>query len=268
MLEPGTIIKIKSASQINRTLTKDNYCGDIYFNPWMYKYCGCKCSICGYTSAGTYQVKEEGPHNWNWHPEWFDVIDAPNDFLNNGSIEQRSLCLALIRQTISGNRPSLDILTNPKFTGFPNQDRGGFDGIGFISDDWVENKVANNIPDWPCLKLKPEILEKAIKNCLLQHDVNYFTLWVSGPVNAWFVFSGTDEGPEYWFNVKNACSKSNTDKLVINTNKTIENNENRFQKRKGTIVRGSIPKGSKIRSRKCQTSVTVGYLSNRKCIGR
>lgn len=268
MLEPGTIIKIKSASQINRTLTEDNYCKGVFFDQSMYTYCGYTCSIVGHNGNGIYKVKEKGPGIWNWIPEWFKVIQTPDDFLNNGSIEQRSLCLALIRQTMSGNRPSLDILTNPKFTGFPNQDRGGFDCIGFISDGWVENKVANNIPDWPCLKLKPEILEKAIKNCLLQHDVNYFTSWVSKHVNAWFVFSRTDEGPEYWFNVTNACSKSNTDKLVINTNKTIENNENRFQKRKGTIVRGSIPKGSKIRSRKCQTSVTVGYLSNRKCIGR
>lgn len=144
MLESGTIIRIKSASQISKTLTKDNSCKNVFFDKNMYTYCGYTCSIVGHNGNGTYKVEEKGPSLWNWLPEWFDVIDMTNDFWNNKSVEQRSLCLALYRQALSDNMPYIERLDQGDSV-FTIKEKGGFNYTRFPEDNWGTSKIAGNL---------------------------------------------------------------------------------------------------------------------------
>lgn len=61
--------------------------------------------------------------------------DGVNIYFNDGSVKERSACLALIRQTFSGNKPDLKELL--KFDSYyPNSCFGGFDYCAFNDDDW------------------------------------------------------------------------------------------------------------------------------------
>lgn len=114
-------------------------------------------------------------------------------YLNNGSIEQRSLCLALIRQTMSGNKPDVEYLRHYNEPVFPSKAHGGFMYCDYSQDKWIHGKIADTIPYWPCLNLKPEILEEAIKNCLSQYNLQYFKEDVNYNINRWFIFSNTEK---------------------------------------------------------------------------
>ena len=258
MLEPGTIIKIKSPDQIKKTLVGD-HCDAVYFNKAMYSFCGKVGTIAGKTSSNSYGLKEVELGDWSWHPDWFTVIEKPSEYLNDGSIEQKSLCLALVRQAMSKNQPSLDILTNWRFNEFPNRDNGGFDYANFESDVWVEGNIAQNIPNWACLKLKPEILEQAICYCLTQHNIDYFNIVYQKPIDFWFTFSETAEGPEYWRGIVNAC---NTDKLIINPNKTIESNETELQNKETPVRGGSEHIANRICYRKSKAQFVIRHISH------
>ena len=270
MLKPGSKVRVKSLIDIEKTLDKYRCCRDVWFAPSMKKHCEKEFKIKEYISENNTFVFNDV--SWKWCPEWFEVITNPQeDFLNDGSVEERSLCFALIRQTMSGNTPDLSIFT--PHTNCSCKSYGGFNYQDFTQDEWYHT-IAKNIPDWPCIKLKPKILEEAIENCLFQYGLEYFNEHVDDSLTCWFVFSLTGQGQKYWENITKvldnwitAIEPSNTLNDKINLAKT-ENYENRFQKRKSTIIKGSVPKGSKICSRKYQTSITVGYLSYRKCVGR
>lgn len=258
MLEPGTIIKIKSATEINKTLNANKCCNKTIFTQDMYQYCGYTCRICRYNSNGTYNVKESGPHNWNWRPEWFDVIDAPDDFWNDGSKEQRSLCLALYRQALSGNMPYIEKLDQGG-PAFEIKMHGGFNYITFPEDDWNTSKIAGNLPNWKWLDVKPRILERVLI-ILYNAHADFKTL------------ERNPNSPALWFDGFIA-PKSDTDfaadfinKYLNKPTKTIEH-ENQLQRKKSDLVRGTVPEGNIICGRKRKASVSIGHLSNKVCSG-
>lgn len=258
MLEPGTIIRIKSSVEIDKTLDTNKYCKEVLFTQDMYRYCDYTCSIRGYNSNGTYRVKEEGPGCWNWLPEWFDVVQKPNDFWNDGSKEQRSLCLALYRQALSGNVPSIEKLGQDSPT-FEIRDKGGFNYICFPEDDWNTSKIAGNLPNWKWLDVKPRILERAL-TILYNAHADFKTL------------ERNPNSPAFWFDVLMA-SKSDADfaadfisKYLDKPIKTIEY-ENQLQRKKSDLVRGTVPEGNIVCGRKRKASVSIGHLSNKVCSG-
>lgn len=269
MLEPGTIIKIKSATEIDKTLNANKRCKKVYFISDMYQYCGYEYRIKAHNSNGTYRVREEGPNHWNWLPEWFDIIKvSKQNCLNDGSIEQRSLCLALCRQVMSGNQPYLPIFKPHDSCNTKNY--GGFDYDDFPEDEWYLT-TAKNFPDWPCLKLKPEILETALKHSF-KYRPTTFSDFLSQPISRWFQWDKTPEGQKYWQEVNNAILDSN---IILNTteitlNKSIkkeEKHENQLQRKKSDLVRGTVPEGNIICGRKRKASVSIGHLSNKICSG-
>lgn len=259
MLELGTRVKIKSFTDITNTLDKNNCCRGVRFVPQMKNYCGQEFKITSYSDRShTFQLNDI---DWYWRPEWFEVItDSSNDCLNDGSIEQRSHCLALIRQTMSGNEPNLSIFT--PHTDCNCKRVGGFDYIDFPQDDW-HYTIAQNIPDWPCLRLKPEVLEKAIKYCLEQKGLEHFKQAVMNSISTWFSFGKTKEGYAYWSCI---AENQNSIKLIENLNKK-EEHENQLQRKKSDLVRGTVPEGNIICGRKCKTSVSIGHLSYKVCSG-
>lgn len=194
--------------------------------------------------------------------------DAVNSYFNDGSLKERSTCLALIRQTFSTEKPDLTRLLEFKLC-YPKSCCGGFDYAAFIEDEW-NGVIAKHIPDWPCIKLKPEILEEAIRNCLSQHNLQYFKECVKENINRWFVFNYTEK-PDFWYKVVDTLSTIHSE-IVKDTN--IEQpikeqkDEIKFQRKKGCILRGTVPEGNQQSSRKRQTATCSGHLGYQVCTGR
>ena len=196
---------------------------------------------------------------------------SKNEYLNDGSIEQRSLCLALIRQVMSENEPNVGWLELYKSSAFPREMLGGFSYDNYSQDKWkIATKIADNIPDWPCLRLKPEILEEAIKNCLSQHDLQYFKKWVKCNIDYWFIFNETEK-IDFWYSVSDALKHSSNIPKEINIKQPVnkvQKDEIKFQRKKGCILRGTVPEGSEQSSGKCKTATCSGHLSYQVCSGR
>lgn len=272
MLDPGTKIRIKSISEIKRTLDVRSVCKGIYFLPEMYHYCDNVCWTVNHLNNGGYQIKQSKILPYTWLPEWFDVIDdRPSKYLNDGSIKQRSLCLALIRQTMVGNPPDLSLLINSKDGAFPATSNGGFNYKDFKNDIWnYSKKIAENIPDWSCLKLKPEILEEAIQTCLFyQHDSGHFKECLSKDIDCWFMFDKTGKS-EFWYEVTRELESDSQISKEINIEQPIkiQENEIKFQRKKASILRGTVPEGNQQSSGKCKTTTCSGHLSYQVCSGR
>lgn len=197
--------------------------------------------------------------------------DAVNSYFNDGSKEQRSLCLALIRQVMSGNEPDVEHLRPYNDSAFPNKIHRGFFYDDYPQDRWIyDTRIAENIPDWPCLNLKSEILEEAIRNCISQHNLPYFKECVKENINRWFIFNYTEK-PDFWYKV---VATLGTIHLGTVKNTNIEQpikeqkDEIKFQRKKGCILRGTVPEGNQQSSRKRQTATCSGHLGYQVCTGR
>ena len=266
MLDIGTKVRIKSWEEIQETLDKEDKCNGLYFNPEMKNYCG---TVSKVLSQGTNRYLLNTAKRFFWVSEWFNVV-TESDCLNDGSIEQRSLCLALIRQTMLGNKPDVEHLWHYSKAAFPNKIHRGFFYDDYPQDRWIyDTRIAENIPDWPCLNLKPEILEEAIKNCLSQHDLHFFKEYVEDNINCWFIFNKTKK-PDFWFEVAEVLKHNPGTSKDTNIEKPykIKENEIKFQRRKSTILRGTVPEGSQQSSGKCKATTCCGYLSYQVCSGR
>ena len=86
------------------------------------------------------------------------------------------------------------------------------------------------------------------------------------------------EGGDYWDyqskHYQGSISKeelktalTQTDIKYLETQIKTENYENKLQRKKSTVIRGTVPEGSVTCGRKRKTSIAVGYLSNSVCIG-
>ena len=254
MLKPGTKIKIKSWKEIEATLDKAKECRGSYFDPEMTKFCGFTLTVkCWYKREDYVTVDES---KWSFIPEWFDVI--PQDFWNDGSIEQKSLCLALFRQAQSGNYPSIDNLKSKADREFPNSSKG-FNYYDYMDDDW-SNCIAHNLPDYKWLNLNPRVLEKIliiVKNHLRYNEFQVLEQFPNNPVE-WINWSGIFSDTEY----------SEFTEFIQNytENETISY-ENQLQRKKSDLVRGTVPEGNIICGRKRKATVSIGYLSNKICSG-
>ena len=271
-MKVGDKVKVKSREEILKTLNKDYRCthpnkdeSHINFNDLMFDYTNLIGTISKIANTtGNVQIKFTNQTSlWWWHPSWLELISEKSYYLNDGSIEQRSLCLALIRQVMSGNKPDVDYLRHYRNQAFPSEIHNGFSYTNYPQDKWTFNsRIAGNIPDWPCLNLNPEILEEAIKNCLSQHDLEYFKKHIVETLAAWFIFCHTEKS-DFWYKV--TAILNNNPKISEDTNieqpyKTKEN-EIKFQRRKSTVIRGTLPEGNQQSSGKCKTATCSGHLS-------
>lgn len=267
MLQSGTKVKVKPFTDIKKTLNNNNYCGRIWFAPPMKTFCEREFKIEKYSEEDSAYILDDIP--WNWHEKWFDVMDESTDCLNDGSIEQRSLCLALIRQTLVGNPPDLSLLINSTHGVFPATDGGGFDYIEFKNDIWrYPRKIAKNIPDWPCLKLKPEILEKKLKDYIAKYGLKCFEEAVAKNTISDHLLNNPDN-KESWVDLLDNQSISwRQENEYMNSPFKTYDNEIKFQRKKGSILRGTVPEGNQQSSRKCKTATCSGHLSYQACSGR
>ena len=192
-------------------------------------------------------------------------------YLNNGSIEQRSLCLALIRQVMSGNNPNVEYLRHDNNSAFPIKIHNGFSYNDYPQDRWIyDTRIAENIPDWSCIKLKPEILEEAIRNCLSQRNLQYFKEYVEYNISSWFIFSDTEKC-DFWYKVARILHTTHVETVKdTNIEQPIkeQKDEIKFQRKKGCVLRGTVPEGNQQSSGKRQTATCSGHLGYQVCTGR
>lgn len=279
-MKVGDKVKVKSREEILKTLNEDYRCthpnkdeSHISFNDLMFDYTNLIGTISKIANTtGNVQIKFTNQTLlWWWHSSWLELIPEESDYLNDGSIEQRSLCLALIRQVMSGNEPDVEYLRCYSCQSFPSEIHKGFSYSHYPQDKWkTGTRIAENIPDWPCLNLKPEILEEAIKNCLSQRGLQWFVAYVEHNIDYWFVFDDTKK-VYFWYDVAKILSTTHLE-TIKDTNieqpyKTKEN-EIKFQRRKSTILRGTVPEGNQQSSGKCKATTRCGYLSYQVCSGR
>ena len=285
----GDKVKVKSWEEILKTLNEDSSCinlnkdsGCIYFNKeGMSPYINLIGTISEIVEkTGNVQIKSK---DWNciyyWHPSWLELIPEELDVDKNCSSKWLIFCM--IFQYLSGNCPNPSIF---KYLSTPNKGDGGFNFSGFEYDFRNIQKGNVSFPDWPILNLPLDeayvILEHCYKYAIgkSKKNLKFFTQDINYIIRCGFPWNSTPEGGNYWDHLskyyQGSISKeelktvlAQTDIKRLETQIKTESYENKLQRKKSIVIRGTVPEGSITCGRKRKTSIAVGYLSNSVCIG-
>ena len=277
-MKVGDKVKVKSWEEILKTLNGEYSCinfnkssGSIYFNrEGMSPYINLTGTISYIEqSTGNIQIKfkERNCLFW-WHPSWLELI--PEELDVDKDCNSKWLIFCMIFQYLSGNCPNPSIF---KYLFTPTTEDGGFNFSRFKYDFLNIQKGNVPFPDWPILNIPLDeaytILEHCYKYGKNKKDLEFFTLDVSSIIFSGFPWIDVPESNEYW-NDRHVYYKGMTPKEELETVLTqikTENYENKLQRKKSIVIRGTVPEGSITCGRKRKTSIAVGYLSNSVCIG-
>lgn len=286
-MKVGDKVKVKSWEEILKTLN-ENFCcrnlnkdsGCVYFNKKdMFSYVdltGTISKIDKRTENVQIRFKEQNCIYY-WHPSWLELIPAELDVDKNCSSKWLIFCM--IFQYLSGNCPNPSIF---KYMFTPTKIDGGFNFSAFRYD--FSNIQKGNIlfPDWPILNIPLDeayiILEHCYKYAISKKNLKFFTQDVNYIIRCGFPWNSTPEGGDYWDHLSKyyhgSISKEELKKLLtqidvkyLETQIKTESYENKLQRKKSIVIRGTVPEGSITCGRKRKTSIAVGYLSNSVCIG-
>ena len=278
-MKVGDKVKVKSFKEIKNSLNGYNECTIpckdgryIYFDPDMEKFCGMDGKIKAIDEVtGCIQIAfDNSLINWGWSPCWLIPVELSSDTENHNT---KWLIFCMIFQYLSGNCPNPNIF---KYFSTPTKEQGGFNFSDFGYDFLNIQKETVPFPDWPILNLPLDeayvILEHCYKYGLFKKDLEFFTYEVSTIIFGGFCWNDTPEGDEYWNNrfayYKGPVSKEELDALKnITTQIKTKSYENKLQRKKSIVIRGTVPEGSITCGRKRKTSIAVGHLSNSVCIG-
>ena len=129
--------------------------------------------------------------------------------------------------------------------------------------------ISNPLPNWPILTLDIDfaelILTRIYEYSICEICLSTFTKSIDCIINC-INWCETPEGFDFW-NTKFEYYYSNTDSKTLKQPNKKENHEIKLQRKKSTVIRGTVPEGSITRGRKRKVTITVGYLSNSVCIG-
>lgn len=285
-MKVGDKVKIKSWEEILKTLDKRYYCltphkdgSSTCFNKeGMFQYVNLTGTISEIHSNGNIKLKIKNQIcNWWWDPSWLELIPKQLDIDKDCSSKWLIFCMIL--QYLSGNHPNPSIF---KYFSTPRKEDGGFN-FGDFEYDFLNIQKGNApFPDWSILNLPLDeayvILEHCYKYGTFKKDLKFFTYKVSTIIFGGFSWNSTPEGGDYWSYqskyYEGSISKEELKKLLTQTDikyletqiKT-ENYENKLQRKKSIVIRGTVPEGSITCGRKRKTSIAVGHLSNSVCIG-
>lgn len=283
----GDKVKVKSWEEILKTLNKENYCinpckdGELtYFNKVGMFQCvnltGTISKIDNVTGDVHINFIDRTCAFW-WHPCWLDL--APEELAVDKNCSSKWLIFCMIFQYLSGNCPNPSIF---KYFSIPTTEQGGFNFSKFKYDFLNIQKGNVPFPDWPILNLSLDEAYKILEHCFTygtdKKDLEFFTYEVSTIIFCGFPWDRTPERGKYWTYLskyyKGDISKEELEELTLQTkSETLttqiktENYENKLQRKKSIVIRGTVPEGSITCGRKRKTSIAVGYLSNSVCIG-
>lgn len=286
-MKVGNKVKVKSWEEISKTLDEKYRCinsskdGEaIYFyKEGMFQYVNLTGTISKINKeTGNVKIKfKEWCCTWWWHPSWLELISEELDVDKN--CNPKWLIFCMIFQYLSGNCPNPSIF---KYCGTPMPEDGGFNFSKFEYDFINIQKGRVPFPDWPILNIPLNEAYTILEHCYEyrkdKKDLEFFTQNVGSIIYSGFPWNATPEGDKYWtyqfkyyegFILKEGLEKSLTQqeqKIQIKLFKP-ENYENKLQRKKSIVIRGTVPEGSITCGRKCKTSIAVGYLSNSICIG-
>lgn len=284
-MKVGDKVKVKSWEEILKTLNSEYQCrnfyngsGSVYFNrEGMSPYVNLTGTITGIdNSTGNVQIKfkEKDCFYW-WHPSWLELI--PEELDIDKDCSSKWLIFGMIFQYLSGNCPNPSIF---KYLITPKKTDKGFDFKDFEYDFFSIQKGKVPFPDWPILNLPLDeaytILEHCYKYGISKKDLEFFTQDVGSIIFSGFPWIDVPEGNTYWNNhyvyykemtPKEELKTSLTQQKISTTQIKTENYENKLQRKKSIVIRGTVPEGSITCGRKRKTSIAVGYLSNSVCIG-
>lgn len=273
-MKVGDKVRVKSWEEILKTVDDKYYsinldkCGGrIHFDrDSMYQYTsltGTISNIDNYT--GNVQIKFSKDCPIYWHPSWLDLI--PEKLTVDKDCSSRWLIFCMILQYLSGNCPNPSIF---KYMFTPHKEAGGFDFSDFKYNFINLQKGNIPFPDWPILNLPLDEAYVILEHCYTygssKKDLEFFTDDISTIIFCGFPWNNTPEGDIYW-NSRLVNYKYPTSEEKLETQIKIENYENKLQRKKSIVIRGTVPEGSITCGRKRKTSIAVGYLSNSVCIG-
>lgn len=286
-MKVGDKVKVKSWEKILKTLGDDYSCINpskngkaIYFDrSSMFNYVDLTGTVSKISdTTGNIQIKFETKNCvWWWHPCWLDLI--PEELIIDKNCSSKWLIFCMIFQYLSGNCPNPSVF---KYFSTPTKEQGGFNFKDFEYDFLNLQKGKILFPDWPILNLPLDeayiILEHCYKYGADKKTLGFFSFKISAIIFGGFCWNHTPEKEEYWNDhyiyykgliSKEELEKSSTQqkpKTLIKLFKP-ENYENKLQRKKSIVIRGTVPEGSITCGRKRKTSIAVGYLSNSVCIG-
>ena len=280
-MKVGDKVKVKSWEEILKTLSEKYCCtnlnkdsGCIYFNrEGMFQYLnliGTISEIDKKTGNIQIEFKERNCLFW-WHPSWLELILEELDV--DKDCNPKWLIFCMIFQYLSGNCPNPSIFKY-KYTSTKNDGGFNFSDFGYDFRNIHEGKIP--FPDWPILNIPLNEAYVILKYCYkyetFKKDLEFFTSDVSSILFRGFPWNCTPEGVDYWddrskyYHISTSKEELGTLKNTITQIKT-ENYENKLQRKKSIVIRGTVPEGSITCGRKRKTSIAVGYLSNSVCIG-
>ena len=280
-MKVGDKVKVKSWEEILKTLN-ENFCcrnlnkdsGCVYFNKKDMSSCvdltGTISEIDKRTENVQIKFKEQ-TCIYYWHPSWLELI--PEELDVDKDCNPKWLIFCMIFQYLSGNCPNPSIF---KYFSTPTKGNGGFNFLEFEYDFRNIQKGNALFPDWPILNLPLDeayvILEHCYKYEPSKKNLEFFTQDVGSIIRCGFPWNSTPERGDYWNYQFKHYHKSISEEEIDTLKNSItqiktENYENKLQRKKSIVIRGTVPEGSITCGRKRKTSIAVGYLSNSVCIG-
>lgn len=283
----GDKVKVKSWEEILKTLN-ENFCctnlnkdsGSVYFDKTDMSSCVNLTGTISEIGKNTGNVKikfKEQNCTCYWHPSWLELISEELDIDKDCSSKWLIFCM--IFQYLSGNCPNPSIF---KYFSTPTKNDGGFNFSGFRYDFAGLQKGKVPFPDWPILNIPLNeahtILEHCHKYGKGKKNLEFFTYDVDSIIFSGFPWIDVPEGNAYWNDryvyykemtpkEELKISLTQTDIKYLETQIKTEHYENKLQRKKSIVIRGTVPEGSITCGRKRKTSIAVGYLSNSVCIG-
>lgn len=176
----------------------------------------------------------------------------------------KQLIFFMCLQFLSGNRPDKSIFKDR----IPFKDEGGFNWDQFQRKLSMKYAISP-VPNWPILTLDIDFAELILLR-IYEHpmgsiDLETFTKPIKYIIDS-IEWESTPERFDFW-DVKWDYYNSNTDSNTLKQPNKKENHETKLQRKKSTVIRGTVPEGNITRGRKRKVAITVGYLSNSVCIG-
>lgn len=253
----GDEVTIKSWEEIKVTLDDASYYikGTIGFTGAMHK-----------DLEKTYKIKDINSNtkyprylinDWWYVEDWIKPKKVASVFT------KKHLILFMCLQLLSGNRPDKSIFTDR----VPYKHEGGFNPAYFIKELHMKF-ITGPLPDWPIFTLDIDFAELMLTR-IYEYPIGLIDLknftgsipFIIGSIE----WSNTPEGYDFW-NARWEYYNSDTYSKTLKQPNKKENHEIKLQRKKSTVIRGTVPEGSITRGRKRKVTITVGYLSNTICI--
>lgn len=258
----GDEVTIKTWEEIKKTLNSVNkYQKDtcLQFVPEMRDFCGKSYRITKIynTTYTRYELND-----WWYVEDWIKPKEVKSIF------SDKQLIFFMCLQLLSENKPDKSIFIDK----IPFKYDRGFDWKQFQEKLSMKDAV-DPLPNWPILALDIDFAELLLTRMYEYPissiiNIDYFKKSIGNLIDDidWY---RTPEGFQFW-DEKCQYYDSKSDSEILKNQKQpykIENHEIKLQRKKSTVIRGTVPEGNITRGRKRKVAITVGYLSNTVCIG-